>query len=130
MLCPSSLGFFRCWILPIALKKHRLVSLRHVNYRKREPVFQWNFNFFDSNITFRPEKLHSRQRRAHLKTRKSRFASPGLTRLENFAPHAAPRPRRIYEKRSNLRRVAFGIQQRVLSSAPTIAAIKCLAFAP
>src|SRR5207344_1153115 len=112
----SSLGSFS-----VVRKRLGLNSFGHVDYRKREPVFQWNFNFLDSDITFRPEKLRSRQRRAHLETRKSR--------LENFAPDAAPRPRRMYEKRSNLRRVALGIQQRVLSSAPTIAAKECLAFA-
>lgn len=85
---------------------------------------------FYRNVAFRPEELGSRQGRAHFVSRKTCRASRNFACFKNSAPDAASRPRGMNEKRPNLGCIAPGIQQRVLSPRPMIAAIKSFAFAP
>lgn len=97
--------------------------LFHVHDGKRQACYERDLAVLSFDIAAGEVEGHSGEGGSHLETAEAHACRGRFTDLENSAANSAPRPGRVYEKSTYLRRLVARIEERILTTGAMVTSI-------
>src|SRR5271163_693971 len=95
--------------------------LFHVHDGERQACYERDLAVLSFDVAAGKVEGHSGEGGSHLEAAEAHACRGRFTHFENFAANSAPRPGRVYEKSTYLRRLVARIEERILTTGAMVA---------